>query len=101
MAPVRLSLSRPIFCCLAKPRLITVVGNKFFGIILSVLKGRKILGKFNLTSAPYSERLKNTSLGFANSVEEPMFPRSESSRVSAPLKIFLKVPVTLPVIPKD
>ena len=46
---------------------IKVEGNIFLGMILSVLKGKTILGKFNFKSNPSSEALKNTSLGFAKS----------------------------------
>ena len=67
---------------------INVEGNMFFGIILSVLKGKTILGKFNFTSNPSSEALKNTSLGFAKSCEEPTLALPENSKVSAPLNTF-------------
>ncbi|MNY36366.1 hypothetical protein D3C86_1708490 [compost metagenome] len=71
-------------------------------MILSVLNGEKKRGTFSFISAPYSDKLKNTLLGLAipKSVEEPIFPLRESSKVSAPRKRFRKVPVMLPEIPK-
>ena len=63
----------------------------FFGIIFSVLKGKKILGKLNLPSTPTSRILKKTLFGFALSREEPIFPLKAISKFSAPLNTFRAV----------
>jgi hypothetical protein len=73
----------------------------FFGIILSVLSGNNILGKLSFASKPISEILKNWLFGLALSLEEPMFPLNEISKVSAPLKTFLIPADRFPVIPKS
>jgi len=72
-----------------------------FGMILSVLKNIKILGKFNFMSKPYSDTLKKLSLGLAKSFEEPILPLAAISNVSAPLKTFLIESDVVPEIPKS
>ena len=72
-----------------------------FGMIFSVLKGMKILGKFNFKSTPYSETLKKVLFGLAKSFEDPIFTRVAISKVSAPLNIFRTVSETLAPIPKS
>jgi hypothetical protein len=76
-----------------------VEGIMLFGIIFSVPKGIKILGKLNFKSSPYSETLKKVLLGFAKSFEDPIFPRAAISNVSAPLNMFRIVSETLNPIP--
>ena len=63
----------------------------YFGIKRSVLIGRNILGKVSFRSAPISEISKKRSSFplIAASVEEPILPRPEISKFSAPLNTFL------------
>jgi hypothetical protein len=72
-----------------------------FGMILSVLKGKNILGKFNFASAPISEILKKLSFGLAKSLEAPIFPLNPISKVSAPLNTFRIPQKVFPEIPKS
>ena len=55
----------------------------------SVLNGEKILGNKILISAPSSFISKKVSFILLPSFEEPMEPKAEICRVSAPLKTFL------------
>src|SRR5690606_21184955 len=74
--------------------LIRVVGDIYFGIILSVLNGKNSRGIVNLIFPPISLMSKNGSSGFRLSLDAPMEPMAETSRISAPLKIFrIKSPV--------
>ena len=100
-APVKFSLSKPIFCCFAKPTVIRVDGIMLLGMIFSVLKGMKILGMLSFKSKPYSETLKKLFFGFAKSFDDPILPRAANSSVSAPLKTFRIVSETLKPIPKS
>ena len=55
----------------------------------SVLNGEKILGNKILMSAPSSFISKKLSFKLLPSLEEPIEPKAEICRVSAPLKTFL------------
>ena len=98
---MKFSLSNPMFLCLEIPKLAIEFGNIILGIILSVRIGKTILGIESFMSAPYSEMLKNTSFGLAKSLEEPILPRVEISRISAPLKILRMDRPNVPAIPKS
>ena len=66
-----------------------------------VLIGKKIRGKVNFTSPPYSKILKKAFVLFfiPGSVEVPIFPLIEKSKVSALLNKFLNVTLVNPDIP--
>src|SRR5690606_6658842 len=74
-------------------KLIRVLGDMYFGMIRSVLNGKKNRGMVNFKSAPISLMSKKGSLGlflyFEPDFEAPIAPIADSSKVSAPLKIFL------------
>jgi hypothetical protein len=56
-APVKFSLSNPMFVCLANPMAIRVEGIMLF---LMIFQSRKADARtFNFKSTPYSETLKN------------------------------------------
>ena len=97
---MKFCLSSPILVCFAKPAVNEVLGIMLLGMILSELKGKTILGKFNFASNPYSEILKKRLSGFAKSFEAPKFPLKPISKVSAPLKTFFIPSDALPEIPK-
>ena len=65
--------------------------------------GKKILGKLNFTSPPYSNILKKALVLFfiLASFEEPKLPRNEKSKISAPLNKFLNVIPVKPEIPNS
>ena len=86
-----------------KPNVIEVLGKDSLLINLLVLIGKKILGKLNFTSPPYSKILKNALVLFfiLASFEEPKLPRNEKSKISAPLNKFLKVIPVKPEIPNN
>jgi hypothetical protein len=88
-----------MFFCVDNPTDINVEGIMLFGMILSVINGKNILGMLSLKSIPYSDTLKKLLLGFAKLLEEPMFPRPEISKVSAPLNTFLIVSEALTANP--
>ena len=71
------------------------------GMILLVLNGKNIRGKFNLASIPISEILKKLLFGFDKALEAPTFPLNPISKVSAPLNTFLIPNEEYPEIPKS
>jgi hypothetical protein len=64
-----------------------VLGNIFFGIIFSVLNGKKSLGIVNFTFPPSSLISKKASRESTPSFDAPIDAIPEISSVSAPLKI--------------
>jgi len=70
-------------------RFIVVFGDMNLGINSSVLNGEKILGNMILMSAPNSFISKKRSFILLPSFEEPIEPKAEICKVSAPLKTFL------------
>ena len=63
------------------PTVAEVDGDIDFGINLSVLRGKIILGNMSFMSAPTSELLKKRLLLFPASLEDPILPFADISSI--------------------